>query len=65
MILQLGPNWNLLPKGVFLAEMKNAIVNSRETRMAWTQIHEFQPFHEGVSKVSERAREESERLKQV
>ena len=35
-------------------------VHSRQTRLQREHIHEFPPPHEGVSEVSERARERSE-----
>ena len=53
-------------EGVFLASAKNAFVpvkRDNSVNTYYTHIQEFQLSHEGVSEVSEQAREPSERAK--
>ena len=51
-------------KGVFLVTTTIAFVSFERNLSMNTDSYEFQPSHEGVSEVSERAREWSERAKQ-
>ena len=48
-------------KGVFLVTTKNAFPPVKRDNSVSTYYQDFQLSHEGVSKVSERARERSER----
>ena len=50
-----------MAKGVFLVKTAIAFLPIERVLSVNTDSYEFQPSHEGVSEVSERAREQSER----